>query len=131
MRSIVFDELLDSEVEAVRGYLNERASVSGVEDLYWIKLDRELWNEGQITALSGHDGELADGCRIAVELGDDWVRFELLVRAEGVLNIGGGPADERQSLFVLRWANEMAARLGLPSCAGHPRECQRKETGND
>ena len=117
MRSIVFDELLGSEVEAVRGYLNERAVPSGVEDLYWIRLDRELWNEAQIKALNGRDGALADSFRIAVELGDQWVRFELLVRAEGVLNIGGGPADERQTIFVLRWANEMAAGLGLSSCA--------------
>ena len=117
MRSIVFDELLGSEVEAVRGYLNERAVPSGVEDLYWIQLDRELWNESQIKALSGQDGALADNYRLAVELGDQWVRFELLVRAEGILNVGGGPADERQAIFVLRWANEMAAKLGLPSCA--------------
>ena len=122
MRSILFDELLSSEVEAVRDYLNEWAVPSGIDDLYWIRLDRELWNEDQIKALSDQDGVMGDGYRIAVELGGEWVRFELLVRAEGVLNIGGGPADERQTLFVLRWANEMAAKLSLPTCAALPRK---------
>ncbi|MDR2945222.1 MAG: hypothetical protein LBV79_00530 [Candidatus Adiutrix sp.] len=118
MRSIIFDELLASEIEAVRDYLEEKAIPSGVEDLYWIALERELWNETQSMALSEHqEGLMGDGYRLAVELGDQWVRFELLVRAEGVLNIGGGPTDEQQSLFVLRWANEMSAALGLSSCA--------------
>ena len=128
MRSILFDELLSSEVEAVRGYLNQWAVPSGIDDLYWIRLDREIWNDAQLKALSDRDGMVGDNYRIAVELGDQWVRFELLIRAEGVLNIGGGPADERQSLFVLRWANEMAARLGLLSCLGDPGECRLNGT---
>ena len=43
-----------------------------------------------------------------------------------LLNIGGGPADERQTLYALRWADEMAHQLNLVSgctcerCQGRP-----------
>ena len=116
MRSYLFDELLESEIDAVRDYLNQHAVPSGIKDLYWIPLEADLWNEGQMQALSQGSPSLAHGYRLAVELGDDWVKFELLVRTEGVLNVGGGPADERQALFLFRWANEMATQLGLASC---------------
>jgi len=113
MRSITLDELLSSEIDAVRDYLDKNALASGVEDLYWIPLDISLWNERQRQA---QVETMADGFRLAVELGPQWVRFELLVRSESLLNIGGGQADEQQTLFMLRWANDMVRALNLISC---------------
>ncbi|MDR0881331.1 MAG: hypothetical protein LBP55_02130 [Candidatus Adiutrix sp.] len=127
MRSIFFDELLEPEANAVLEYLDREAVPSGLNNLYWLPLPRDLWNETQIQAQrekgrtwTGADNGLADddGYRLAVELGPDWVRFELLIRSESLLNIGGGQADERQTLFVLRWADEMARQINLPSCLG-------------
>lgn len=114
MRSILFDELLDQEVDEVRAYLTRNAKPSGVEDLFWIALDRDIWTEAQKQAWA--DEEVLEGFRFAVELGPDWIRFELLIRSETLRNLGGGQADEAQTLFVLRWANEMARRLNLVSC---------------
>ena len=116
MRSILFDELLDFEIEAARNYLNQKAMPSGVNDLYWINLNRELWAEPQNRAWT--DENMTEGFRVAVELGPDWIRFELLIRAESLHNIGGGQANEAQALFVFRWANDMARQLNLISCLG-------------
>lgn len=112
MRSLVLDELNRREAAAARDYLAERAVFSGVEGLYWLDLPRALWAEPQRRA-----GEGAASFRLAVELGPDWVRFELLVRAETLANVGGGQATEEQALFVLRWASDMAGALGLAARA--------------
>lgn len=114
MRSILIDELSETEVVAVRDYLNRRAQLSGLDDLYWIPLERDLWNETQMAAhRDEHQQAEAQSFRFAVELGSDWVRFEMLVRSEGLRNLGGGQADQRQALFLLDWADEMAQHLDL------------------
>ena len=118
MRSIFLDELLEPEIDAVIDYLNHQAVPSGIENLYWLPLTRDLWNEIQIQGLKDESWVEGDGYRFAVEVGPDWVRFELLVRSESLLNIGGGQADERQALFALRWADEMARKLNLTACTG-------------
>ena len=119
MRSILLDELLAPEIEAVTEYLTARAEPSGVEGLFWISLPPEMWNETQRAALAEAGQEGGDGFRLAVEVGPEWVRFELLVRTGGLLNIGGGPADDHQTLFAVRWADEMARKLNLVSCTGN------------
>ncbi len=117
MRSIFFDELLKPEVEAVAAYLGREARPSGLENLFWLPLPTDLWNDRQKTqADQGRSGE-AVSFRFAVELGPEWVRFELFLRSEGLRDIGGTPADARQSLFLLTWADEMARNLNLVSCA--------------
>ncbi len=114
MRSIVIDELLPHEAAAARDYLAKNALASGIEGLYWIPLERDLWNEKQIAANADeHEKSEAQSFRFAVELGPDWVRFEMLVRSEGLRNLGGGQADARQGLFLLNWADEMSAGLGF------------------
>ena len=118
MRSILLDELLEPEIDAVVDYLDRQAIPSGIQNLYWLPLERNLWNETQIQGLNDESWVEGDGYRFAVEVGPDWVRFELLVRSESLLNIGGGQADERQALFALRWADEMARKLNLMACTG-------------
>lgn len=115
MRSLVFDELLGSEIAAVLNYLNREALPSGVENLYWLALPRDLWNPAQIQAEGENVWADGEGYRAAIEVGRDWVRFELLVRSESLLNLCGGQADERQAVYILRWAGEMARELNLAS----------------
>ena len=121
MRSLLFDELLEPEIDAVTDYLEQNAESSGIEDLYWITLPPELWGDIQRQAHQDENWLEGGSYRLAVEVGPDWVRFELLVRSEGLRNIGGGQADEPQVMFVLRWADEMARKLNLmPCCSGSP-----------
>lgn len=116
MRALIFDELRKTEAEAVGRYLDEKAERGSIEGLYWLRLPAELLTERQRLALAeaGEGPEL----KAAVELGDTWVRFELLLRSETLHNIGAGPATEAQALFLLRWAAEMADTLDLKTCLG-------------
>jgi hypothetical protein len=118
MRSILLDELLEPEIDAVIDYLDRQARPSGIEGLYWLPLTRELWNETQLQGWEDESWTEGGDYRFAVEVGPAWVRFELLVRSESLLNIGGGQADERQALFVLRWADDMARKLNLLAASG-------------
>jgi hypothetical protein len=129
LRSIFLDDLLGPEIAAVSGYLDENAMPSGIENLYWLHLDRNLWNETQIKAQADQATLEGESFRLAVEVGRDWVRFELLVRSEGLLNIGGGQADEQQTLFVLRWVDEMTHRLNLISGCTCERCASRRAAG--
>ena len=110
------DELLPSEIEGIEAYLENKARPSGVDGLYWLNLPKELWNQGQLNGLSSDGREAAQEYRLAVELGPDWVRFELLVRSDTLGNLGGGPADESQVLFALRRAGRVAEELNLSMC---------------
>jgi hypothetical protein len=116
VRSLVLDELTPREAAAVKDYLAARLEFSGVEGLHWLKLPGELWADRQREARArGLPG--TESYRLAVELGPDWVRFELLVRAETLANPGGGQATAEQALFILEWADRMARELNLVTCA--------------
>lgn len=115
MRSLLFDELRNSEIEAVFDYLEREADPSGLEGLYWIPLPKSLWNEIQLRGLKEEELE-ESGFKLSAEVGPGWVRFELLVRSGSLINTGGGPADERQVMFILNWADKMAGELKLHSC---------------
>jgi hypothetical protein len=112
VRSILLDEFSDEDMPLVADYLAHKAEASGVEGLYWIALPRDLWNETQKRAhVDEQEKAEARSFRFAVELGRDWVRFEMLVRSEGLRNLGGGWADKGQTLFLLGWADEMLKTL--------------------
>lgn len=115
MRSILFDELNYTEIEAVTEYMEKEAIPSGLEGLYWIPLPEEFWNVIQHEGLK-EEGREASGFKLAAEVGQEWVRFELLVRSGSLINTGGGPADSRQVMFILSWADKMARELNLQSC---------------
>lgn len=113
MRSILLDELRADEIEAAHQYLAREARPSDLEGLYWIDLPTTLWNN---TQQAGSRSE--EGYKIAVEVEPDQIRFELLVRSDSLANLGGGPADPKQALFILNWADRMAEILNFTSCRG-------------
>jgi hypothetical protein len=114
MRSLVLDELTPREAAAAQAYLAAQAEFSGVEGLYWLGLPPDLWGCRQIQA---HQNGMAESYRLAVEAGPKWVRFELLVRSETLVNHGGAQATPGQVLYILDWADRMARELGLITCA--------------
>ena len=123
MRSLMLDELAPWEISAVKDYLAEQAEFSGVADLYWLNLPRELWADRQRRANNGCLPG-AESYRLAVETGGSWVRFELLVRSETLANHGSDLVTAEQALFVLEWADRMARQLDLVTCLGSAPEPQ-------
>jgi len=82
MRQLLINELSREEAERVKAFLTANSRAGGLEGLYWVMIPAPLLAEAQ----AGHDqcGPFA----FAVETGDDFVSFELLVRSESNLHCG-------------------------------------------
>ena len=75
MRWYVIDEINKTDLATVKDYLKQRLLPSGLENILWLKLPALHYNALQTTH---------KGCApffIAVELGTDWIRFELFIRS--------------------------------------------------
>lgn len=108
MRSLLLDELSSQDVAKVRQHLKEQATASGLEDLYWIELPSELLADLQ----TAH--QHCQPHRLAVEVGQDFVKFELLIRPVGSLRCEcGAYASDEQRRFILETADRMVAELCL------------------
>lgn len=108
MRQILIDELSKNEVARVGEYLSRRAQPSGVEGLYWLPLAEDQLEEAQAACAADHPFCLA------VELGESWVKFELLVRSRININSPGAAyATPRQLAQIIGLAYAMVEELGL------------------
>ncbi len=108
MRAYLVDELRESDMQKIRPYLDQRAERSSVEDLYWLHLPDRL--------LAGVQEAHRD-CRpygAAVEVGDRWVRFELLIRSRSDHRCPCARyADPLQREFVMGFADGMIRDLEI------------------
>jgi hypothetical protein len=80
MRQLLVNELNTDEVQKAKSFLDVNGRAGAVEGLYWLQIPEEILGVAQ----SGHEdcGPFA----FAVELGDDFISFELLVRSESNLH---------------------------------------------
>ncbi|MBF0475794.1 MAG: hypothetical protein HQK59_08165 [Deltaproteobacteria bacterium] len=108
MRQLLFDELSDQDMAKIREYLIDAGEPSEVGGLYWITLHDDLLNENQF-----HHHQ----CKpfsFAVEVGNNWVKFELLIRSRSTMSCScTGYAGEVQTAFILRFANNLIEKLNL------------------
>lgn len=108
MRALLLDELEPRDVARVREYLDREAKVSGIEGLYWVELPPESLSPEQ---LRHHD---CRPHRFAVEVGEDRIKVELLVRpAVGLRCTCCQMADPDQRGWILAWADRLTEELGL------------------
>ncbi|MDR3154817.1 MAG: hypothetical protein LBW85_11265 [Deltaproteobacteria bacterium] len=111
MRSIIFEELRPDEIFKAGEYLKERLQTTNIVGLFWMLLPEEILT-GEQKDLSATAGPY----KISVDLGKDKIRFELLVRAEEITNIGGGYADNSQLEYIHAFAVKLAEELELKTC---------------
>ena len=70
MKQYLLDEIARADLPRVREYLSEHALTSSLEDVWWVDLPEELLSPEQF------EHQQCRPFRFAVELGDDFVRFE-------------------------------------------------------
>ena len=78
MRCYLVDELHSDTLARLEADLSTRGCQSGIEKLYWIPLDKAQLLPVQVE----HETSCGPHC-LALEILDDGVRLELLVRAQG------------------------------------------------
>lgn len=115
MRSLVFDELRQDDLEKVRKHLEEALSRSALPDVFWLELPSDL--------LSSVQQEHSQKCgphRLAVVLEEDSirleysVRLELLVRAQENMRCAcTGYASKAQRDFCLNFMDKLLEETGI------------------
>jgi len=109
MRQYVLDEIDREDIARVREWLSARADLSGVDDLYWVNLQPDMLSQTQFA-----HGECQPHC-FAVEVGDGFVKFELLIRSRINYRCRDCQvyATEKQRRFILEFADRLVADLQL------------------
>lgn len=79
MKQYVVDEIRPGDFDAVRTYLNNHFQLQSIDNLYWIFFDKELYSDIQ----NAHTE--CQPYYFALELKDDAVCAELLVRSEKIM----------------------------------------------
>ena len=106
MKAYLIDELPADDVARIKSFLAERAARSGVEGLYWLRIPDDLLSHTQYA----HEGCRPHVC--AVEVGADWVKFELLVRSSTTMRCTcPGYCTDPQRRFVIDFADHMISQL--------------------
>ena len=108
MRQYQLDEISRNDIPRVREYLDEHAIAAGVADIWWVDLQEDLLSPEQF------DHRDCRPFRFAVEVGDDFVRFELLIRSRQTMRCACiGYATRQQRDFILAFADRLVEELAL------------------
>lgn len=108
MRQLLINELSRDEAQKSKEFLAANSRAGGVEGLYWLMIPKELLGAAQ----AGH--EACGPFALAVEAGDDFVSFELLVRSESNLHCScTSYATPCQRDFLLAFMERMVVEQGI------------------
>ena len=108
MRQILFDELTSGDASKLDKRLKEFASPSSMEGLYWVEIPKDLLDPGQFETEKDYPF-----C-FAVELGEDWVKFELLIRSlSNMQSLHIRYANQAQRKYILDLATNLIDELDI------------------
>lgn len=108
MRHFFVDEIAREDIERIRDFLDKNTNSSSIKGLYWVDLTEDLLNEVQ---------HAHKDCRpycFAVELGESFVKFELLIRSRNSYRCScSGYAAPVQRDFIINFAEGLIERLSI------------------
>jgi hypothetical protein len=108
MRQYLLDEIRRADIPRIREYLNEHAQAAGVEGVWWVDLPEDLLSPEQFSHQDCRP------YRFALELGDDFVRFEFLIRSLQTMRCACiDYATRMQRDFILAFADRLVEDLAL------------------
>jgi hypothetical protein len=110
MRSYLIDEIHSSDIEKIKGFLDENAVPSGLDQLFWVKIPQDVLSEIQFQHKD------CQPHAFAVELGDDWIKLEFLIRSmKNMRCTCPGYSTEQQQTFIINFALGMLEQLDVRS----------------
>jgi hypothetical protein len=108
MRQYLVDEILRRDLPRIRDYLAEHALASSLEGIWWVDLQEDLLSSEQFAHQDCRP------FRFAVELGDNFLRFEFLIRSRQTMRCSCiAYATRQQRDFILAFADRLVEDLGL------------------
>jgi len=110
MRQFLVDEIPHRQMEAIEDYLKEKTVVSGLEKIFWLEIPEDLLSPLQL------EHKDCGPHYLAVELGQDFLKFEFLVRSRKRLRCDCVQyVTPVQETFLLNFARTLIQTLGLNS----------------
>jgi hypothetical protein len=108
MRQYQLDEIPKTDLPRVREYLDQHAVAAGIADIWWVELSEDLLSSEQFSHQDCRP------FRFAIEVGDDFVRFEFLIRSLQTMRCSCiGYATRPQRDFILAFADRLIEDLAL------------------
>lgn len=108
MRQYVVDELRADEVEKIKEYLDKYCDLSDMVGLYWLKIP------GDILSPTQYEHKSCQPHCSAIELGDKWVKFEMLVRSRQKIRCECVCyATTQQRTFLLSFVDNLLDKTGI------------------
>ncbi len=102
MRQYLIDDLTREERANIESFLKRTLQPAAIEGLFWLPVPPDLWSAAQ----QGHDS--CGPFHFAVELAEDSLRFEFLVRSETNLHCSCiAYATPAQRQFVLNYIDRL------------------------
>lgn len=108
MRQYVVDELRAKEVEKIKEYLDKYCDLSDIGGLYWLKIPNDILSPTQ------YEHKSCQPHCAAIELGDKWVKFEMLVRSRQKIRCECvSYATTQQRTFLLSFVDNLLDQTGI------------------
>ncbi len=108
MRGYIIDEISKPDIIRIAEFLKKNAVSSNVENLFRIHIPEELLDRTQ----SGHKD--CRPFRSSIEVGDDWVRAEFLIRGSGKFGCEcDSYSSKEQRAFILNFMDRMIKELNI------------------
>ncbi len=109
MRLYVIEDIYPEHMERIKSALSERGLTASLDDLYWLPAPQELLNQEQ-----REHTDCGPHC-LALELGPDWLKLELLVRARNRIRCSCiAYAGPRLREHMIDWLDSLLKELDIP-----------------
>ncbi|WP_456325584.1 hypothetical protein [Desulfonauticus submarinus] len=109
MRSYFIDELNSEEMEKITNTLKKQNLKQPVEGLYWLYLPENLYTPQQKEHL-----KTCGPYYFAIETGKNWLKLELLIRAEQKIRCACiSYATQEQRDFLISFAENLLQELNI------------------
>lgn len=108
MKQYVIDQLRESDCEQILGFLNANAYKTVLDGMYWVDIPEELCTleQAEHTSCQPH--------YFAVNLDQDQVSFELLIRSRQILRCNCiAYATPGQRDYIIQFADSMLEELNI------------------
>jgi len=108
MKSFIIDEISKKDMEKIRQFLKENSLKSSLDAIFWVSLPEDILNEEQ------YSHETCKPHVFAVELGQDWVKMEFLIRNLSDMKCTcTGYCTRQQRDFILNFAEHLTLELDI------------------
>ncbi|MFP4213919.1 MAG: hypothetical protein ACLFRL_07385 [Desulfohalobiaceae bacterium] len=106
MRSYFIEDIEPDKLQQLASSLQEKGYQGPIDDIYWLQLPEEVLTPLQLEHLQDCGPYI-----ISLELGKDWLKLELLLRARNTFRCNCvGYADTKQRDYCIQLLEDFLAR---------------------